>query len=162
MSAPQLTDANTSSEWIRRVADPATGQARSPSQVGIQVTEPRKRFVRLVTYMMVGLVAFTLLGVASFAWRQRSMKAALEAPGPVAPAAAALVARPATPAAPLAPETNTEGVPTPPAPVGAAVPRPAAKKAVAAPAVAKSKPAIKSTLRTSPFLGAKKLAVKTR
>ena len=138
MSAPQLTDASTSSEWIRRVADPATGQAPSPSQVAIEVTQRRHRFVRLVTYMMVGLVAFTLLGVGSFAWRQRSMKAALEAPGPVASAPPALAAPLATPAAPPA------------------------EKAVAEPAVAKSKPAIKATQRTSPFLGAKKPAVKTR
>ncbi len=147
MSAPQLTDANSSSQWLRAVADPATGQPRSPSQSAIEVTQRRNRFVRLVTYTMVGLVAFTLLGAASFAWRQHSMKAALEAP--VQPAPAVIAAAPAAPAARPASETNTETVPAPPAPA-ATIPRTVAKKVAKPPA------------RTSPFLGAKKRPIRTR
>ena len=161
MSAPQLTDANSSGEWFRTVKEPGTGPQRSPSQAAIDVKLRRQRFVRLVTYTMGGLVAFTLLGVVSFAWRQHSMKVALEAPVPVA-AAPAIQPAPITLAAPAAPETNTEAVPAPPAPVAAAIRPPAAKKSAAAPAAAKAKPAIKSPARTSTVLGTKKPSTKAR
>lgn len=142
MSAPQLTDASTSSEWIRTVAEAAgSDKRRQPSQTSVAdgtAGVRRKRFVRLVTYMMVGLVGFTLLGLASFAWRQRAMQSALAAPLPAAPAA---------PAAP-APETA-------PAPEAA----PAAASAPAPPAVSpapKAAPkATKKTVKRSPFLSTK-------
>ncbi len=157
MSAPQLTDANTSSEWFRTVKDQGAGPQRSPSQVAIDDGKQRRqRFVRLVTYTMAGLVAFTLLGVASFAWRQHSMKAALEA----VPVAAAPAPQPATPApAPVA-EAQTETVPAPP--VAAAVPPPPVKRSAAARSIAKSRPALKTPARTSPSLSAKKPPAKTR
>ena len=157
MSAPQLSNANTSSEWFHAVAEPSATEGRSPSQAAIHATQGRRRrFVRPVTYTMVGLVAFTLLGVASFAWRRHSMEAALDASVPVAPAPNVLAAAPPALAAPPASEATAEPPPAPPA--TAAMPRPAAKKspAPAASALAKSKPAIKSPPRPSPFFGAKK------
>jgi hypothetical protein len=163
MSAPQLTDANSSGEWFRTVKEPGARPQRSPSEAAIDVKQRRQRFVRLVTYTMGGLVAFTLLGVASFAWRQHSMKVALAAPVPVPAVVAAMQPASLTPAAPPpASETTTEAVPAPPKPVAAAVRPPTAKKSAAASAVAKAKPAIKSPARPSPFLGAKKPPVKTR
>lgn len=156
MSAPQLTDANTSSEWFRKVAEPGAG-SRTPSQIAIQVTRRRQGFVRLVAYTMVGLVAFTLLGLASFAWRRHSMQAALAAPVPVtalpATAPLGLVPAPLGPV-PAAPALAAEPLVAPPTPVAAVAPR------TAGPTVAKAKPALKPARRPSPFLGAKKLAAK--
>ncbi len=150
MSAPQLADSSTSSEWFRTVAEPSAEKPAAPSPHSVSAHARRKRFVRLVTYTMGGLVAFTLLGVASFAWRRHSMQAALAEPVPAAP-----VAAPA-PAAEPAPLPATDAVPT--AAAAAAVPAKAttlAKPTTAGKrAVATSKPA-KQTTR-SPFLSATK------
>ena len=150
MSAPQLADSSTSSEWFRTVAEAAaTEKPRSPSQVSIPTDTRRKRFVRLVTYTMGGLVAFTLLGLASFAWRRHAMQSALATPVPVAPAAAA----------PL-PEASPEPTPAPVAevaPAAAAVAKPA-KPAAVTKSTAAAKPAKKAT--TSPFLSPAKPATK--
>jgi hypothetical protein len=112
MTSPQLTDANTSSEWFPTVAGAGGGEKpRSPSQAAIPTDARRRRFVRLVTFTMVGLVAFTLVGVASFAWRRHSMRAALEAP--VATAAPALaVPAVAAPAVVAAAASETEAQPS--------------------------------------------------
>jgi hypothetical protein len=121
MSAPQLTDPGTSSEWFRAVDETARANAAAR----------RKHFQRLVTYTMVGLTAFAVLGLGSYAWRRHTLQAALEAPPPVAAPVVVQAASPTPAAQPaLAPET----VPPPPA---------AAAKPVAAPkaVVAKAKPA---------------------
>lgn len=139
MSAPQLADSSTSSEWFRTVAESGAEKPVAPSATLASTDARRKRFVRLVTYTMGGLVAFTLLGVASFAWRRHSMQAALAEPVPAVPVAA-LASAPPTEAAPVAEAS--------PAPAVAATPaKPAAKRAVA------SKPTKQAT--RSPFLGAK-------
>jgi hypothetical protein len=149
MSAPQLSDANTSSEWFRKVGEAgAADKQRSPSQAAISpngADARRQRFTRLVTYTMVGLVAFTLLGVASFAWRQHAMQGALAAPLLASPE----LSPPPTPA--VAPETPTEAAApaaTPVAPVASAV--------VPAHATRKAAPTkVKKTTR-SPFLSSAK------
>jgi hypothetical protein len=152
MTAPQLADANTSSEWFRKVGEAgAAEKPRTPSQAVIAPSGSdarRKRFVRLVTYTMGGLVAFTLVGVASSIWRQHAMQSALAAPVPIvgiapspAPAFAA-EAPPSTPALAEAPAAPSALVAT--APVAARAP---SKAAV-------SKPAKKST--RSPFLSSVK------
>lgn len=111
MSAPQLTDANTSSEWFRAVAEPGvTEKPRLPSQASIPADLRRKRFVRLVTYTMGGLVAFTLLGVASFSMRQKSMQSALIAPPEPPAGLVPVTAAPATPEAVAAVGTSPEPV----------------------------------------------------
>lgn len=158
MSSPQLTDANTSSEWFRTVAEPgASAKARSPSQAAIPVSARPKRFVRLVTYTMAGLVAFTLLGVASFAVRQRSMQSALAAPVPaplavVAPNSGVAASPGPAPLAeaPSAPNAEEATVPAPP-------PLPLKKSARPA---AKRSPATKLTKKParSPFLSTAKAA----
>ena len=160
MSAPQLADSSTSSEWFRTVAEPAGAEkARSASQVSIPTDARRKRFVRLVTYTMGGLVAFTVLGLASFAWRRHSMQSALAAPVPVAPAAEAAPASKAAPEAEVAPAPAPEAVPAPAAVVAKpAKPVAAAKPAAATKRTAAAKPAKKAA--TSPFLGAAKPAAK--
>lgn len=141
MSAPQLADSSTSSEWFRTVADAeAAEKPRTPSQVSIPTDVRRKRFVRLVTYTMGGLVAFTLLGIASFAWRRHSMQSALAAPAP------APVAAPA-PEGPVAVAPAAEAAPA--AAVAPAKPAVVAKRSVGA-----SKPAKKAA--RSPFLSAPK------
>ena len=157
MSSPQLTDANTSSEWFRTVAEPgASEKTRSPSQAVIPAVARRMRFVRLVTYTMAGLVAFTLLGVASFAIRQNSMRKALAAPAP-APAPLALVAPDRRMAASPSPAPLAE-IPSPTNPeVDAAPPRPPAvvnKTALPAAKRSKTAKAIKVAKR-SPFLGSR-------
>jgi hypothetical protein len=156
MSSPQLTDANTSSEWFRTVAEPGTNaKARSPSQAAIPVSARPKRFVRLVTYTMAGLVAFTLLGVASFAIRQSSMQSALAAPVPAPVAVVVPDSRVVTPPspAPLAEAplpTNAELAAVPPPPE-----MPVKKTALP---TAKRSPATRVTKKTtrSPFLGTAK------
>ena len=149
MSAPQLTDANTSREWFRTLARPEAG-GRTPSQFALQVTRRRQSFVRLVTYTMIGLVAFTLLGLARFAWQRHSMQAALAAPVPVtAPrTTAALGATPAT-------TTATASAPEP-------VAAPVTPVAASPHAAVKAKPTTQPVRRTSPFLGTNKLAIKHR
>lgn len=144
MSAPQLADSSTSSEWFRTVAESGAEKPAPTTPESVSTDARRKRFVRLVTYTMGGLVAFTLLGIASFAWRYHSMQAALAEPVPAAPVAA--IAPPAE-AAP-APESGA----TAPAVAVAATPA----KPTAAPkrAVAASKPA--KTAARSAFLGAAK------
>ncbi|MES1182918.1 MAG: hypothetical protein ABUL60_03835 [Myxococcales bacterium] len=152
MTAPQLADANTSSEWFRKVGEAgAAEKPRTPSHAVIAPSGSdarRKRFVRLVTYTMAGLVAFTLLGVASFTWRQHTMQSALAAPVPVisiVPAPTPALAAEAPPSTPALAETPA----APAAPVAAA---PAvAPVAARAPSKAASvKPSKKST--RSPFL----------
>ncbi len=143
MSAPQVADANTSSEWFRTVAEPGAETPQRASNAALPTDGRRKRFVRLVTCTMGGLVAFTLLGVASFAGRQNAMQSALAAPvpppvvaatpGPQAPVAEA----PAIAAAAAAAAVGLAA--TPAAPVAA--PKPAAAKATAKP----SKKAVKRT-----------------
>jgi hypothetical protein len=162
MSSPQLTDANTSSEWFRTVAEPgASGKARSPSQAAIPVSTRPKRFVRLVTYTMAGLVAFTLLGVASFAIRQSSMQSALAAPVP-APLALATVAPESKVATPPSPASLAEApLPTNAELAAVPPPPPVPVKKTALPA-AKRSPATKLTKKParSPFLSSAK-ATKT-
>jgi hypothetical protein len=102
----------------------------------------------LVTITMVGLVAFTLLGVASFAWRRHSMRAALEAPVPT-PAVPMLAAAP--PAAP----PETEAQPSA-APVAEAA---AAPKAISTPRTTTAKP-VKKIAKRSPFLSSVKTQAK--
>jgi hypothetical protein len=148
MSAPQLTDASTSSEWIRTVAEAATSdKRRNPSQASIarEVADARrKRFVRLVTYTMVGLVGFTVLGIASFAWRQHAMQSVLAAPvpaaleAPVAPSPAPLLAPEAAPTRDVAP---------PPAAVSPTVKAAVAKKAIKRSPLSSTKPTTKSAKR---------------
>lgn len=142
MTAPQLADANTSSEWFRKVGEAgAAEKPRTPSQAVIAPSGSdarRKCFVRLVTYTMGGLVAFTLVGVASFTWRQHAMQSALAAPVPmvsIVPAPAPAVAAEAPPSTPPLAETPA----APAAPVAARAPSKAAS----------SKPVKKST--RSPF-----------
>ena len=155
MSAPQLTDANTTSEWFRTVAEAQAGR-RTPSQVIIHVTRRRQGFVRLVTYTMIGLIAFTLLGLASFAWRRHSMLAALAAPVPLnaAPAAMVFGAEPAAATGPAAPPLASK----PLAAVATDAPRAAAKSPTRR-VIAKAKPTPKPA-RKSLFLGARKLTAK--
>ena len=146
MSAPQLTDPGTSSEWFRTVAHGASEKPRSPSQAAIAVSARPKRFVRLATYTMVGLVAFTLLGVVSFAVRQRAMQSALAAPTP----ALAVVAPATSPATGTDPATLAEA----PAPANSSVDAapPVAKKGAATAAKsAKPNKAAKKTAARSPF-----------
>ena len=152
MSSPQLTNANTSSEWFRTVAEAGVSErTRSPSQAAIPAPARRKRFVRLVTYTMAGLVAFTLLGVASFAIRQSSMRKALAAPAPLAV---------------VAPERPVAALPRPaalaenPSPTNAevdAAPPPAAVSKAALPAAKRLKPAkvAPKVAKRSPFLGSR-------
>jgi hypothetical protein len=159
MSSPQLTDANTSSEWFRTVAQPgASEKARSPSHATITTSARPKRFVRLVTYTMGGLVAFTLLGVASFAIRKSSMQEALDAPASpplavVAPDArdtrVAAASPPATPAE-VPPPTNAEVDDAPPPP-------PVAVNKTALPTTTRSKTTkvTKKPVKRSPFLGSR-------
>jgi hypothetical protein len=146
MSAPQLADSSTSSEWFRAVAESGAEKPAAAPPQSSSTDARRKRFVRLVTYTMGGLVAFTLLGVASFAWRRHAMQSALAAPVPLAAAPA--------PAAEATPTTAAEAAPIPAA--AAATP----PKPVAAPkrAVAATKPAKKAT--RSPFLSSVKPAAK--
>jgi hypothetical protein len=156
MSSPQLTNANTSSEWFRTVAGPgASEKTRSPSQAAIPDAARRKRFVRLVTYTMAGLVAFTLLGVASFAIRQNSMQKALAAPAPAPLAVAApdtrvsASPRPAS-LAEIPSPSNPEVDSAPPSP-------PAAVNKTALPAAKRSKTTkvTKKEAKRSPFLGSR-------
>jgi|GEM_PF-5452656 len=143
MSSPQLTGANTSREWFRTVAEPnASQKARSPSQATISSARP-KRFVRLVTYTMAGLVAFTLLGVASFAVRQSSMQSALAAPPPA-------------PLAVVAPETPVAPSPSPAPLAEAPSPTPAELAAVPAPPPARVKKTALPTTKRSPITKATK------
>lgn len=155
MSAPQLADSSTSSEWFRTVAESAaTEKPRSQSQVSIPTDTRRKRFVRLVAYTMGGLVAFTVLGLASFAWRRHAMQSALATPVPVAP----VVAAPLPEASPE-PAPVTEVAP----PAAAAVAKPAKPATAAKPAaVTKRTAAAKQTKKpaSSPFLSAAKPAAK--
>lgn len=150
MSAPQLADAGTSSEWFRKVGgSEATEKPLRASQSDIvpsRADARRRRFARLVTYTMVGLVAFTLLGVTSFLLRQRAMQNALAAPVPATPAVSP------TPPPALASETRVD-TPTP----AVAPPAPAAAAPVATHAPSKtgtSKPIRKSA--RSPFLSGSK------
>jgi hypothetical protein len=149
MSAPQLTDANTSSEWFRKVGEAgAADKQRSPSQAAISPSGAdarRKRFVRLVTYTMGGLVAFTLLGVASFAWRQHTMQGALAAPVLAGPELAP------PPSSPVASEAPTEAAAPAAAPVA-----PAASAAVPAHAPRKAVPTKTKKTARSPFLSSTK------
>ena len=124
MSAPQLTDPGTSSEWFRTVEDDARATAAAR----------RKHFQRLVTYTMVGLTGFAALGLGSYAWRRHTLQTALAAPAPVT---APVVAQAAAPPEVAAQPAVLEAVPPPPA---AAQP-PAAPKPIAA----KSKPASKKS-----------------
>lgn len=155
MSSPQLTDANRSSEWFRTVAGPGTSEKPGgSSQAAIPPGARRKRFVRLVTYTMAGLVAFTLLGVTSFAIRQNSMRKALAAPAPAPLAVAAPDSRKmASPRpAPLA------EIPTPTDPeVDAAPPRPpAAVNKTTLPSAKRSKTTkVTKVAKRSPFLGSR-------
>jgi len=131
MSAPHLTDSSISNEWMRAdVVASTTEKPRPPSQASIAdgvASTRRKRFARLVTYTMLGLVAFTVLGVALFLWRRHAMQNALASPPP-----ASLVA--ATPSA-----VTTSPAPTPAfstsettsAAAGVASSAPAAKPTVA-------------------------------
>lgn len=155
MSAPQLTNASSSSEWIRTVAEAGgTDKRRRPSQTSIaddSAGPRRKRFVRLVTYTMVGLVGFTLLGVASFTWRQHAMQSALAAPAPVTPPAASpalapppVAAAEAPPAAELPPAVAPAAAASTPA--KGAAPK-VVKKTVRRSLPSSSKPATKSTKR---------------
>jgi len=157
MSAPQLTDANTSSEWFRTVAEPgATEKPRLSSQPSIPTDLRRKRFVRLVTYTMGGLVVFTLLGVASFSMRQQSMQSALAAPPAlpadgVVPAAPVPATTPEAVAAEAASPTPVSNVPTQPDPTRARAVAPTHVAVKSAPRPRSSqKPA-----RRSPFLAAR-------
>jgi hypothetical protein len=147
MSAPQLADSSTSSEWFRTVAEPGAEKAPTTAPEAVSPDVRRKRFVRLVTYTMGGLVAFTLLGIASFAWRRHSMQAALAEPVPAEPAAAL-----AAPIAEAAPVPVAEAIPA--AAAAPAKPAAAPKRAIAA-----GKPAKKPT--RSPFLSAAKPQAKT-
>jgi hypothetical protein len=159
VSAPQLTDANTSSEWFRTVADAQAGR-RTPSQVTVHVARRRQGFVRLVTYTMIGLIAFTLLGLASFAWRRHAMLVALAAPVPLSasPAAMVLGAEPAAATGPVAPPLASKPLASKPlAAVATDAPRAAAKSATRR-VLAKAKPT--PTRARKLFLGAKKLAAK--
>ncbi len=141
MSAPQVADANTSSEWFRTVAEPGAETPLRASNATLPTDERRKRFVRLVTYTMGGLVAFTLLGVASFSGRQHAMQSALAAPVPppaVAPTPSPLAPVAESPANAAAAAAAAAGLAaTPAAPV--ATPKPTAAKATAKP----SKKAVK-------------------
>lgn len=109
----------------------------------------RQRFQRIVTYTMVGLTAFAVLGLISFAWRRHTLKADLEA-------------RPAAPVAQLAPaaqpalvavlDKDTASPPSPPVsdtPVAMPATSPAPE---VAPAAAKAKPVAKKAPTRSPFL----------
>ncbi|HYJ07931.1 MAG TPA: hypothetical protein VEX18_02955 [Polyangiaceae bacterium] len=125
MSAPQLSDPGTSSEWFRTVED----QARSDASAR------RRRFQRLVTYTMVGLSGFAVLGLACFAFRRHALQADLEAPPP-SPAVAAIAVPPASPAAP---------------PPAAPSPEPAA----ASPALTAHAAASKAALSTKSFTASK-------
>jgi hypothetical protein len=164
MSLPQLTDANTSSEWFRTVAEPgAADKPRSAAQAGIRPADSRrKRFVRLVTYTMVGLVAFTLLGVARFAWRQHAMQSALAASVPAAVAAREV---PPTPSLAPAAETAPEAKALAPAAVAPVAPVAPAKAAAAA-AVRAKKAAVRANVAKkaaarSPILSSAKPPTKT-
>jgi hypothetical protein len=152
MSSPQLTDANRSSEWFRTVAEPgASDKTGGTSQAAILPGARRKRFVRLVTYTMAGLVAFTLLGVTSFAIRQNSMRKALAAPAPPPLAVAVPDSRETPPRpAPLAEiPTPTEVEAAPPQP-------PAAVNKTAPPAAKRSKTTkVTKVAKRSPFLGSR-------
>lgn len=159
MSAPQLTDASTSSEWFRTVAEAgATDKPRSPSQASIPADLRRKRFVRLVTYTMGGLVAFTALGLASFSMRQKSMQSALTARSE-APTRALSAAPEAITATAPSPTPLSDTAAASPAPVAevAAQPDPSPAHAVAPAHLAgKSAPLAKHAKKPamrSPFLG---------
>jgi hypothetical protein len=149
MSAPQLTDPGTSSEWFRTVEDQAQSSASAR----------RRRFQRLVTYTMVGLSGFAVLGLACFAVRRHALQADLEAPPP-SPVIAALAAPPAAPAAPPPPAApSPEPAAASPAPAAHAAASKAAlstKSFTASKAATRKKPAV-----SSPFLRNVKPATKT-
>lgn len=86
---------------------------------------------------MAGLVGFTLLGLACFAWRHHSMQAELAAAPPAPPVAVA------APVHTLSPAANVDA-PAPPAPVAA--PAPVKPKPLLIRRLAK--PATRSTLST--------------
>jgi hypothetical protein len=136
MAAPQLSDPGTSDEWFPTVEERSRSNA----------TARRQRFQRLVTYTMVGLTAFAVLGLASFAWRRHALKADL-ATLPAAP-----VAQPApAPVAVAVLDQNTASPPAPPVsdtPVAVPAPPPAPE---VAPVAVKAKPVAKKAPR-SPFL----------
>jgi hypothetical protein len=130
MSAPQLTDPGTSSEWLRIIA--GAPQANAMAR--------RQYFQRLVAGVMVGLTAFAALGLACFAWRRHSLQAALEAPPKalVVQPASAPVVRPETENAVPAPVSDTA------VPVPSVAPKPLAK--------AKSSTIKKQSARGATFL----------
>ena len=109
MSAPQLTDPGASGEWLLA----ATERSRLHS------SQRRARFARMVRSMMVGLTAFTLLGLVCFAWRRHTLQAALEAPPAAAPVLDAARAQPAALAGPTSSEPLKAAAPseTPAAPM---------------------------------------------
>ena len=131
MAAPQLSDPGTSDEWFPTVEERSRTTA----------TARRQRFQRIVTYAMVGLTAFAVLGLISFAWRRSTLKADLEARPPLlaqaAPAAqpapvAALDKDIASPPAPPVSDTPVALAATPPTPaVTPVAAKPVAKKAPA-------------------------------
>ncbi|HEY6077374.1 MAG TPA: hypothetical protein VIW29_01140 [Polyangiaceae bacterium] len=103
MSAPQLTDPGASGEWLQTAAE----RARLDS------SQRRARFTRLVTFAMAGLTAFTLLGLACFAWRRHTLQAALDAPPPAStPVRDALAAPPTAIGGPTTGEPLKAAAPT--------------------------------------------------
>jgi hypothetical protein len=139
MAAPQLSDSGISGEWFPTVEESARSNA----------TARRKRFQRLVTYTMVGLTAFAVLGLASFAWRRHTLKADLE----TLPAAAMAQAAPAAQPAPVAALDRDTASPPPPPVSDAPVAAPAPPPAVApAPASMQAKSVAKKAPSRSPFL----------
>ena len=135
MSAPQLSEPGTSSEWFRADNDSARESAQAR----------RKHFQRLVTYTMVGLTGFAVLGLGSYAWRRHTLQAALAAPAPVA-APVVAPAAPQPPAAPPSPAADPVAVPPPPAVTAA--PKPVAAKAK--PSSKKSSGAFLKSLKSQP------------
>jgi hypothetical protein len=134
MAASQLSDPGISSEWLPTVEEQSRASAAAR----------RQRFARPVAYAMLALTAFTALGVASFAWRQRTLKAALTAPPAVVSPPPAVAALPSPPSSPVS--DTPVSVPAPP-PVPVATPKPVAK---VAPKVSKKPP-----VRRSPLLSSK-------
>jgi hypothetical protein len=136
MAAPQLSDPGTSTEWFPTVEETARSNA----------TARRQRFQRVVAYTMVGLTAFAVLAVISFAWRRHTLKADLKA----LPPAPLVQLAPAAPPALIAALDNAAL--SPPAPPVSDVPV-VAPVTAAAPAPAKAKPvAVKKAPARSPFL----------
>lgn len=115
MSAPQLTNPGTSSEWFRAVEDDARATAAAR----------RKHFQRLVTYTMVALTGFAVLGLGSYAWRRHTLQAALAAPVPIA---TPVVAQAAPPMPVASPAAEPVAVPPPPAAAAQPAPKPVAVK----------------------------------